>query len=215
MIESFKKIDFSATPCDFNFKLILIGHTGVGKTNILTKFCDNQFSENFQITIGVEYKTQIVEINDKKVELRIWDTAGQERYQSMTKLYYRSSNGVFIVYDITNPESFNKLDYWIKELKSQEQANAMFMIIGNKCDLEDKRKISKEKGEKFAKENDVLFMETSAKDGTNIEEAFEVLTKEILSVSQKKNNLTNSIILSGPNQNQNPNSNRKTKSGCC
>ncbi|KAJ5077763.1 ras-related protein raba5e [Anaeramoeba ignava] len=195
MMESFKKIDFSETPCDFNFKLILIGRGAVGKTNILTKFCDNQFSENSQTTIGVEYKTQIVEINNKKIKLQIWDTAGQERYQSMTKLFYRNSDGVFIVYDITNPESFNKLDYWIKDLKSQEQTNAMLMILGNKCDLEDKRKISKEK----------------AKEGTNIEEAFEALTKEILNNFEKKkeNTQTDSIIISSPNLN------RKTKAGCC
>ncbi|KAJ5077761.1 ras-related protein rab-37 [Anaeramoeba ignava] len=190
-MESFEKIDNSKTEYDLTLKIILIGHSSVGKTNILTKFCDDKFFENSEITLGASFKTKIVEVNDKKVKLLIWDTAGQERFRSITK----------------SQTSFNKLDYWVKELKSQEQTNAMFMIIGNKCDLEDKRKISKEKGENFAKENKVLFMETSAKDGTNVEKAFRTLIEQIVASKKNQNNLKDTIIL-------NSNS-KKSEDKCC
>ncbi|KAJ5077764.1 ras-related protein rab-10 [Anaeramoeba ignava] len=210
-MESFKKIDFSETPCDLSFKIVLIGHSSVGKTNILTKFCDDHFSFNSTSTIAVEYKTQIVEINDKKIKLQIWDTAGQERFHSITKAYYRRADAAFVVYDITNPESFDKLDYWIQEIKEQEQINPKFMILGNKCDLEDKRQISKEQGEKFAKAKRISFLETSAKEGTNIEKAFEALTKEILKALQNKENTqTDSIVL-----NPKTHLNQPRKKKCC
>ncbi|KAJ5077765.1 ras-related protein rab-10 [Anaeramoeba ignava] len=194
------------------FKIILIGSGSVGKTNILTKFCDDHFSLNTTSTIGVEYKTKVVEINDKKINLQIWDTAGQERFHSITKAFYRTSDGAFIVYDITSEESFNRLEYWIKELKEQEQTDAKFMILGNKFDLEKERIVPKEKGQKFAKENKVSFLETSAKDGTNIEKAFEILTKELLNLSQKKNNntQTDSIVL-----NPKTHLNQPRKKKCC
>eukprot|EP01156_Anaeramoeba_ignava_P023391 Anaeramoba_ignava/c21510_g1_i3.p1 GENE.c21510_g1_i3~~c21510_g1_i3.p1 ORF type:complete len:202 (-),score=75.25 c21510_g1_i3:64-669(-) len=178
---------------DHSFKVILIGSKAAGKTNIISRFQKNEFNPNSKTTIGAEFANIILEIKGKKIQLQTWDTSGEERYFSVSKSYYRDAVGAFIIYDITNEESFNKLDFWFEEFINFSKENAIPMIIGNKFDLEKERKISKEMGENFAEENKGLFMETSAKDGTNIQEAFEELTKEILNVfenEQKKDNIT-------------------------
>ncbi|KAJ5077774.1 ras-related protein rab-11a [Anaeramoeba ignava] len=183
---------------DYPFKAILIGNSAVGKTNILSRFHKNEFSLNTQTTIGVEFGSRILEIKGKKIQLKVWDTAGQEIFRSITQSYYRGSNGAFIVYDITNEDSFNELENWIVEFQKNAQESAVPMIIGNKCDLEKDRKIPKEKGEKFAKKNKALFMETSAKDGTNIEEVFQMLATEILNVFENKQQKKDNININNP-----------------
>ncbi|KAJ5077773.1 ras-related protein raba5 [Anaeramoeba ignava] len=171
---------------DRSFKVILIGNSAVGKTNILNRFQKNEFNPNLKATIGADFVSRIFEIKGKKFQLKIWDTAGEERYLSFSKIYYRDAVGAFIVYDITNEESFNKLKFWLEEFRKNAQENAVPIIIGNKCDLEKQRKISKEMGQNFANDKTCLFMETSAKDGTNIQEAFEALTKAILNVFENE-----------------------------
>ncbi|KAJ5077759.1 ras and ef-hand domain-containing protein [Anaeramoeba ignava] len=166
-------------------KIVLIGDSSVGKTNLLTRFCENEFAPDSMPTIGVEFGSKIVEINEQRIKAQIWDTAGQERFRSVTQAYYRGSVGAFIVYDITNPLSFRRLGDWYQEFKSQAEDNSIIMIIGNKCDLENDRKILQEDAEKFAKEHDILFMETSAKDGTNVEETFSKLMNKIYNVTIK------------------------------
>ncbi|KAJ5077777.1 ras-related protein rab-11a [Anaeramoeba ignava] len=168
------------------FKVVLIGNTHVGKTNLLTRYRYNTFTTESTSTIGVEFSSKVFKINNETIQLQIWDTAGQERFRSVTRAYYRGSYGAFIVYDIADEESFEKLEYWINDFKDQTDQNVVIMIIGNKSDLSDKRKISKEKGQKFAAEKNFLFMETSAKDGTNVHKAFETLITEIYNVFSKK-----------------------------
>ncbi|KAJ5077760.1 ras-related protein rab-11c [Anaeramoeba ignava] len=189
-------------------KIVLIGDSSVGKTNLLTRFCENEFTSDSMPTIGVEFGSKIVEINEQIIKAQIWDTAGQERFRSVTQVYYRSSIGAFIVYDITNSESFERLDDWVREFKEQSELNAIPMIIGNKCDLEKEREISKEMGENFAKENGLSFIETSAKDGTNVEYAFRTLIEEIYNVLAKKKYEDDPLKIINPHY-------QKQKKGCC
>ncbi|KAJ5077776.1 ras-related protein raba4d-like [Anaeramoeba ignava] len=158
----------------------------VGKTNLLTQYCNKTFTSDTKATIGVEFESKILQIHDKKVK----DTAGQERFRSVTQVYYRGSYGAFIVYDITNKESFKQIKYWIKELRDKVKKNIVTMLIGNKSDLAKLRKVPKEKGEKFAKKNNILFMETSAKDGTNVDKAFKTLITDAYNNYENNNDIS-------------------------
>ena len=164
---------------DFLFKLILIGDSSVGKSNILLKYLKNEFEQNSKATVGVEFGTKNVKINNKKIKIQIWDTAGQERYRSITSAYYKGAKGAFIVYDITRKNTFDNLDKWITDLKSNGDKNISIVIIGNKSDLEDKRVVPKELGIKKSEEFKTAFMETSALNGNNINKAFDELIGQI------------------------------------
>ena len=124
-----------------------------------------------------------MEVNGKKVKLQIWDTAGQERFKNITASYYRGGNGVLVVYDITDRESFENLNSWLIEIEKNANKNVYKLLIGNKCDLEDKRKVSFQEGKDFAESNGMKFMETSAKTASKVQEAFELLTNEIIKAS--------------------------------
>ena len=164
---------------DFLFKLILIGDSSVGKSNILLKYLKNEFEQNSKATVGVEFGTKNVKINNKKIKIQIWDTAGQERYRSITSAYYKGAKGAFIVYDITRKNTFDNLDKWITDLKSNGDKNISIVIIGNKSDLEDKREVQKIEGLKKSEEFKTAFMETSALNGNNINKAFDELIGQI------------------------------------
>ena len=127
-----------------------------------------------------------MEVNGKKVKLQIWDTAGQERFKNITASYYRGGNGVLVVYDITDRESFENLNSWLIEIEKNANKNVYKLLIGNKCDLEDKRKVSFQEGKDFAESNGMKFMETSAKTASKVQEAFELLTNEIIKASISK-----------------------------
>ena len=127
-----------------------------------------------------------MEVNGKKVKLQIWDTAGQERFKNITASYYRGGNGVLVVYDITDRDSFENLNSWLIEIEKNASKNVYKLLIGNKCDLEDKRKISTQEGKEFAESNGMKFIETSAKDNTKVQEAFELLTSEIIKSNLNK-----------------------------
>ena len=164
---------------DLIFKLILIGDSGVGKTNILSRYINNEFSMATKSTVGVEFGSKIIKQNDKTIKIQIWDTAGQERYKSITTAYYKGAKGAFVVYDITRRETFNNVNKWIGDLKTSGNEDVYILLIGNKSDLENARQVPTEEIEKKAEQLKVAFCETSALDGTNIEHAFELVVDEI------------------------------------
>ena len=164
---------------DILFKIILVGDTSVGKTNIINKYIKNEFREDFYATIGVEFSHKKFIVENRKIKAQIWDTAGQERYKAITRAYYKGAKGAFIVYDITRKETFDDVDKWRNELISSCNQEITVMLIGNKCDLEDQREISKEQGEEKAKSFGFSFLETSALSGENLEKGFQMLIEEI------------------------------------
>ena len=143
---------------------------GVGKSCLLLQFTDKRFHHDHELTIGVEFGSRIVEMDGKSVKLQIWDTAGQEAFRSITRSYYRGAAGALLVYDITRRETFEKLASWLKDAKQYSTTDMSIMIVGNKSDLDAKREVSFEEGKQFAENNDLLFMEVSAKSGQNVEE---------------------------------------------
>ena len=180
---------------DLIFKIVLIGDSGVGKTNILSRFINNEFSLTTQATVGVEFGSKIIKKGEKLIKLQIWDKAGQERYKSITSAYYKGSKGAFVVYDISRKSTFDNVDKWIDELKNHGSEDVFIMLVGNKSDLKDKREISEEDVQKKAQLYNVAFCETSALEGKNIEYAFESLINEITKKVEKdkeKNNNKNS-----------------------
>ncbi|XP_071498716.1 ras-related protein Rab-10-like isoform X2 [Diadema setosum] len=165
---------------DLLFKLLLIGDSGVGKTCLLFRFSDDTFSTTFISTIGIDFKIKTVELNGKKIKLQIWDTAGQERFHTITTSYYRGAMGIMLVYDITQEKTFDNIAKWLRNIQEHANEDVEKMLLGNKCDMEDKRMINKDRGESIAKENGIKFLETSAKANINVEQAFMTLAADIL-----------------------------------
>lgn len=165
---------------DLLFKLLLIGDSGVGKTCILFRFSDDAFHTTFISTIGIDFKIKTIELHGKKIKLQIWDTAGQERFHTITTSYYRGAMGIMLVYDITNQKSFENIAKWLRYIDEHANEDVEKMILGNKCDMESKRVITKDKGEAIARDHNISFLETSAKANINIEEAFTQLAEAIL-----------------------------------
>jgi Ras-related protein Rab-11A len=176
---------------NFKFKLIIVGDSGVGKTNLINRFAANQFNINSKSTIGVEFVYKTLKINNDIIKVEIWDTAGQERYKAITSAYYKGAKGAIIVYDITSEESFNNIEMWIQEVKAKALNNLQIMIIGNKSDLSKYRKVSLDKGVEKAKILDVHFFEASALDQTNVNEAFKCLIKEMYYDAKNKSRTNN------------------------
>ncbi|KAF7059377.1 hypothetical protein CFC21_066290 [Triticum aestivum] len=158
----------------YKFRYIVVGDTGVGKSCLLLQFTDKRFQPVHDLTIGVEFGQRMVTIGKKKIKLQIWDTAGQEAFRSITKSYYRGAAAALLVYDITRRETFNHVASWLEEMREQADGNnnITIMLVGNKSDLGQRRAVSTEEGEQFAKENGLAFMETSARTRHNVEEAF-------------------------------------------
>ena len=169
---------------DMIFKIVLMGDASVGKTNILSKYLNDEFDPNSKATVGVEFATKNFTIEENVIKAQIWDTAGQERYRSITSAYYKGAKGCLLVYDITRKATFETIDKWISELKSTSDNNLTILLIGNKCDLESQRQVTKIEAEEKAKYHNIAFMETSALDGTNLDKAFDVLINDVY----KKNN---------------------------
>ena len=165
---------------DLLFKLLLIGDSGVGKTSILFRFSDDAFTSTFISTIGIDFKIKTVELRGKKIKLQIWDTAGQERFHTITTSYYRGAMGIMLVYDVTDERSFENIVKWLRNIDEHANEDVEKMILGNKCDIDGKRAVSKERGEAIAREYGVPFLETSAKANTNIDKAFNDLATAIL-----------------------------------
>jgi len=161
-----------AVPYEYIFKYIIIGDMGVGKSCLLHQFTEGNFCAESPHTIGVEFGTRIIEVMGKKVKLQIWDTAGQERFRAVTRSYYRGAAGALLVYDITRRVTYNHLTSWLTDARNLTNQHTVIMLIGNKKDFDDKRDVSYEEAAAFAEENGLIFLETSAKTGENVEEAF-------------------------------------------
>lgn len=164
---------------DIIFKIIIIGDTSVGKTGLLNRYLHNDFSDNTKATVGVDFGAKKLVYNDCKIKLQIWDTAGQERYRSITNAYYKGAKGAIIVYDISKRSSFENVERWISEIKSLGDPNLLLLLIGNKSDLEEKREVSLDEGKQKAINLGIAFMETSAKNSTNVVKAFEEISFKI------------------------------------
>ena len=161
------------------FKIVIIGDSGVGKTNLISRYLKNDFKPETKATIGVEFNDKKYEYKNKKIKIQIWDTAGQERYRSLTSMYYKGAKGAILVYDITSKNSFENIDKWLIEMKKTADENIKIILIGNKCDLIDKREVKEDDGKIKAKDLNVPFMETSALNCINVEKAFNFLIEEI------------------------------------
>lgn len=172
-----------ASPKDDNyhylFKVVLIGDSGVGKSNLLSRFTRNEFNLESKSTIGVEFATKSIKTEGKIIKAQIWDTAGQERYRAITSAYYRGAVGALLVYDISKLNTFENVARWLKELRDHANANIVIMLVGNKSDLRHVRAVSAEDAIAFAEEHKLGFMETSALDSTHVEEAFTKILTEI------------------------------------
>ena len=164
---------------DMMFKLVIIGDSYVGKTNIMSKYLNNEFHDDSKATVGVEFGSKLFNMEGHKIKTQIWDTAGQERYKSITNAYYKGALGALVVYDITRKETFNSVDRWISDLTAVADKKISILVIGNKSDLEDQRQITKEQGQEKGKSFNAAFLETSASSGNNVEKAFEMLVKEV------------------------------------
>lgn len=193
-------------------KILLLGNSSVGKTSILIKFSENRFEENYVATVGLNYVVKKIQVNQtESIKMQIWDTSGEERFKSIAKNFYRGAQGVFLVYDITDKQSFIDVKEWITQIKeNSDNEDIIIILIGNKSDLEKKRKVTPAEGEELSKENNIHFFETSAKKGNNIQEVFTCIAEDIYS-----------MMTSGKMQKKNQggvkikNSKKKGKKMCC
>ena len=177
---------------DYNylFKILIIGDTHVGKSNLLLRYSDNAFHDSFQPTIGVDFKIKSVVYDSVPVKLQLWDTAGQERFRNITNSYYKGAHGIVIVYDITNHSSFQNVDLWLEEAEKHGAGGLVKILLGNKNDLAENRQVEATDGLHKAKQTGMGFMETSAKEGHGVEEAFEFMIKAIKEQVEKNGEKT-------------------------
>ena len=201
---------------NFIFKVLLLGGSNVGKSSIFLRYIDDIWNDTFVPTIGVDFKIKSLELDNKLVKLQIWDTAGQERFKNIITSYYRGAHGILLIYDITDKDSFKSLQNWLIEIEKNAHKNVVKVLIGNKCDLDDKRVISYSQGKEFADSYGLKFIETSAKKNSNVNEAFELLSRELINsnVEKKigKNKETKKVTYSNA---ENLDINQKKKKGCC
>ncbi|KAK2707632.1 ras-related protein ORAB-1-like [Artemia franciscana] len=198
---------------DYLFKLLLIGDSGVGKSCLLLRFADDTYTESYISTIGVDFKIRTIELEGKTIKLQIWDTAGQERFRTITSSYYRGAHGIIVVYDVTDQESFNNVRQWLEEIDRYACENVNRLLVGNKCDLAAKKVVDYQIAKDYADQLGIPFLETSAKNATNVEQAFLKMASEI------KNRTAPSSVPMGQSQGiQIGDRNRPVeapKSGCC
>lgn len=171
---------------DYLFKVVLVGDSGVGKSNLISRFTRNEFNMDSKSTIGVEFATRSIEVDGKTVKAQIWDMAGQERYRAITSAYYRGAVGALLVYDITRQITFENVERWLKELREHGDQSIVITLVGNKSDLRHLRKVATEKAKGFAEKEGFFFIETSALDSTNVDDAFCQILTEIYWLMNRK-----------------------------
>ncbi|KAK4280704.1 hypothetical protein QN277_012290 [Acacia crassicarpa] len=172
--------------CDYLFKAVLIGDSGVGKSNLLSRFANDEFRLDSKPTIGVEFAYRNIKVADKLIKAQIWDTAGQERFRAITSSYYRGALGALLVYDITRRETYESLRKWLRELREFGNDDMVVILVGNKSDLSDSRQVEEEEGKKLAEAEGLCFMETSALQNLNVEEAFLQMITKIHDITNQK-----------------------------
>ena len=198
----------------YQFKYIIIGDAAVGKSCLMLNFIDKRFRSEHDLTIGVEFGSKIIDIKGTKIKLQIWDTAGSESFKSITRSYYRSAAGALLVYDITHRDSFNHLSEWLNEARFNGNPAMAITLVGNKLDLDDQRIISVEEGQRYAKDNGLDFLETSALTGHNVNEAFFNTGNSILSrVNDGSIDITSQN--GGVTVKENPSKNNRQQGKCC
>ena len=209
-----EEIDSKEVKEDYKLKLVVVGDSGVGKTNLIKRFANNTFNSNSKATVGVEFLSKSFKINNRVFKIEIWDTAGQERYKSITAAYYKGAKGALAVYDITSKISFENIDKWMLEIKEKSSKDLKLMIIGNKSDLKDGRQVTNEEAMRKAQDTGIALMETSALDSTNVKEAFYDLLKEMYKeISAKIAKVEES--LSDTKEAVQLETNEGKKKGCC
>jgi len=194
---------------DYKFKIIILGNGEVGKTSILISYTDGYFSSNYLSTIGLDERVKYININSKKVKIILLDTAGQERYHTVTSAFYKGADGIILVYSIDNRDSFKGISRWLKDIKENVNTEIDVVLVGNKCDMEDKREVPEDEGKDLAEKSELPFFETSAKNTTNIHEAFDCLINKIY--ERKKN------VVAKPAESFSlkKEENKKPNKGCC
>ncbi|XP_047323307.1 ras-related protein RABA5a-like [Impatiens glandulifera] len=171
---------------DYLFKIVLLGDSAVGKSNLLARFARGEFYPNSKSTIGVEFQTQTMSINGKEVKAQIWDTAGQERFRAVTSAYYRGAVGALLVYDISRRRTFDSIGRWLNELQIHSDMNVVTILVGNKSDLKDVREVTTAEGKSLAEAKSLFFIETSALHSSNVTAAFQTVVKEIYNILSRK-----------------------------
>ena len=202
---------------DYLFKLVVIGDSGVGKSSICTRYTKGFYNDIFVTTIGVDFECYTISLDDKIIKLQIWDTAGQERFKAITNSFYRGAHGIIIVFDVTNGESFENVGNWLEEVNRREPETTFKLLLGNKCDQDQKRVIPFEAALEYANKLHIPYFETSAKDAINVDQAFVNMASEIKS-KVIANELTKSNTASAVNQKFWPNqknTSTKTDITCC
>jgi Ras-related protein Rab-1A len=171
---------------DFLFRLLLIGDSGVGKSCVLLRFADDTFSENFMSTMGVDFKISTRETSGKVVKLQMWDTAGQERFRTIASSYYRGASGILVVYDVTDRMSFENVKYWVEEIRRFAPKDVKMLLVGNKCDLDQKRAVPEDDAKEMAERFQMEFVETSARNAINVESAFEKIVERLVASKRQE-----------------------------
>eukprot|EP00012_Vannella_robusta_P009819 CAMPEP_0206191448 /NCGR_PEP_ID=MMETSP0166-20121206/5373_1 /ASSEMBLY_ACC=CAM_ASM_000260 /TAXON_ID=95228 /ORGANISM="Vannella robusta, Strain DIVA3 518/3/11/1/6" /LENGTH=216 /DNA_ID=CAMNT_0053607763 /DNA_START=44 /DNA_END=694 /DNA_ORIENTATION=+ len=209
---------------DYLFKVVLIGDSGVGKSNLLSRFTRNEFNLESKSTIGVEFATRSIPVDSKTIKAQIWDTAGQERYRAITSAYYRGAVGALLVYDISKQVTFENVERWLNELRDHADSNIVIMLVGNKSDLKHLRAVSTEEAAQFAEKHGLSFIETSALESTNVEEAFQQILTEIYNITgrtsaggDKSSNAKSDVVTGGQTINPaaEPAAEQQQSGGCC
>ncbi|CAD8075608.1 unnamed protein product [Paramecium sonneborni] len=201
---------------DWLIKILMIGDSGVGKTNVLLRFCENNFQQTYLSTIGIDFKIKSIDVDGKKIKMQIWDTAGQERFKTITQTYYKGAMGIILVYAVDDKETFNNITNWMNQIKQHASENVCKLLIGNKVDVLN-RQVSKDEGEALARQFGVPFFETSAKEGINVADAFFAMAKAVKANLQNEKTPNPSIPQNGTSKltQNNPDLDEKKKNGCC